>query len=229
MSISFRDQAAEILHHAGAIVDRSFWFFAKMYNNQNHPYALLPLVAADKKALEDEQNNLKPLKLKARTGQVYGLGMSFNGTDFVFGPVVMSKEILANCSDTEFEQHLANMTPLINARKEAIENQRLAEIEAEKAKAVAEAEARMKAEAETKAREEARRKNEEEIARNLEEAAQTKAAALAPDEEKLGAFLHTLNNLPIPEFTSKPYAEYSQFIKTTMAQVTAHLANKRPK
>ena len=193
--------------------------------------ARLAKIAADKAALEEQENNLKLLKLKARTGVLYGLGMAFDGTNFVFGAgaVGVLKESLTDLSDIEFEALVAGITPKINACKAQIEKERLAEIEAEKAKAVAEAEAKIKAEAEVKAREEARRKNEEEIARQMEEAAAIKAAALKPDEEKLGAFLHTLQNLPVPEFTSPPYAEYSQFIKTTMAQVTAHLSNKRPK
>ena len=186
----------------------------------------------EKAAIEKQKAELQAAKISARTKVVYGLGMSFNGTDFVFGPIVLSKEVLSTCSDTEFDQHIENMTPLINGRKEAIEKQRAAEIEAEKKsaieKALAEQEEKNRIEAENKAREEARRKNEEEIARQLEEKKLAEVAAMQPDRMKFEEYIHKLESLPTPEFNSPSYKEFGELIQTTIKQVVAHLHKKKP-
>jgi hypothetical protein len=187
----------------------------------------------EKAAIEKQKADLQIAKVTSRTKTLYSLGMSFNGTDFVFGPIVMSKEVLSTCSDTEFDQHVENMTPLINARKAAIEKQREEETEAEKNKAVAKAladfEAARKAEADEKARAEAKHLNEEEIARMLEEGEAAKKEAMKSDSDKYADFVSKLQNLPVPEFSTLPYQNFSTVVKTTIGQLIAHLGVKRPK
>lgn len=183
-------------------------------------------------AIEKQKAELLAAKISARTKAVYSLGMSFNGTDFVFGPIVMSKDFLTSSTDTAFDQEMAVLIPKVNARKAEIEEQRAKEIEAEKKaaveKALAEQAAKNKEEAERKEREEARKKHEEEKARQMEEAELARIAAMQPDRTKFDEYIHKLESLPVPQFNSPSYVEFGETIKTTIKQVVAHLHNKKP-
>ena len=200
----------------------------------------------EKAAIEKQKAELQLAKITARTKTLYSLGMAFDGTNFVFGAgaVGVLKDALTNLSDIEFESLVAEITPKINACKAAIEKERLIEIEAEKvkiaaqaeeeknkavAKALADFEAKTKAEADEKVRAEAKRMNEEEISRMLEEGEAAKKEAMKSDSDKYADFVAKLQNLPVPEFTTLPYQEFSKIVKTTIGQLIAHLDGKKPR
>jgi hypothetical protein len=162
---------------------------------------------------DDERRDKMRAKLQARGNQLAALGMTFNFQydAYVFQDVnIDNKTEICLWTDDEWDAKIKEITPIIEQRKQAAEEKRLAQIEKEKQEAIAAAALaeRQKIEREQK---EAKEKADREAALKAEEALK------ASDKQKWQTYVDYHNAGVVPEMKSPTYrakiAEAQKFIQ----------------
>lgn len=150
---------------------------------------------------EDERREKNRQRLEARANQLRALGMSFNFQydAYTFEDVnIDNKTELCLWSDKEWEDKIAEITPVIEQRKQAAEEKRLAKIEEDKRIAAEEAATKERERILEEQRQE-KIKADQEAARKAEEALQ------ANDKTKWQTFIASITGVTIPEMKSPSY------------------------
>lgn len=166
-------------------------------------------IAAEQKAKND--------LLKSRMSSLFEIGFSQQGNFLIFKEAKLELQSLMVLSEDAWKSRLVSTVSQVNGIKERLQQEQIAREEKIKADAIAAEKKRQDDEAYADAI--AAKEKEEELSR---------IASAKPDMEKLDYFLTQLNSLPIPEFTTEPYRQYTTYIKSTIESACKHLKTKQP-
>lgn len=157
------------------------------------------------KAKMDAQN-------KSRSNQLAALGLNYNGQEYIFQDVNVHWTEITTMNESEWNELIEKITPVISQRKQDAENKRLAEIEEEKRIA---AEAAVKKEQDRVA--EATRKEEEK--RIQDQAKKEEELLRATDKTKWQNFIAAINAIAIPDMKHPSYRQKIVDAKKFVAKI----------
>lgn len=157
------------------------------------------------KAKMDAQN-------KSRSNQLAALGLNYNGQEYIFQDVNVHWTEITTMNESEWNELIEKITPVISQRKQDAENKRLAEIEEEKRIA---AEAAVKKEQDRVA--EAIRKEEEK--KTQDQAKKEEELLKATDKTKWQNFIAAINAIAIPDMKHPSYRQKIVDAKKFVAKI----------
>lgn len=165
--------------------------------------------------LKKEQEELNRKKIKDRGYRLFSLGLRWDGEQYKFDDINVHITEITTKSDPEFDTLIEKITPVIDKKKKAAEQKRLAEIETAKKEAAE----RAKKETEERLKKEAEAKR---IAEEKEKKRLAREASLKPDKDKLLSFIDSLRNLELPKLKTKEGKEilnsYADTLKDSLVR-----------
>lgn len=189
---------------------------------------------AEKRKQDEEQAAIKKAQddfLKSRMSALFSLGFAQQGESLHFNGnyITVSIEALKTHPEATWPTFLNSVSNKVEARKEALEQERVAEIEKAKAEAIDKERIRVEQEnaAKAKAEEEARLKKQKEEADRIAE--EKRIAAAQPDLEKVKLFFNAVMALPIPDVSTVDFKLYVAALKESRKSWLTNEYSKIPK
>lgn len=180
-------------------------------------------VLADQQAkMEEEKKAVEAAKIKSRKTSLFALGFSQQHECLIFKEAKVLENDIIGLPETGWLTLLENSTKIVAEIKTRIEKETANKAEADKQAAVL---------AERKRIEDEKIVLDKEVA-DKKVAAETEAKrleALKPDQQKLKEYFDTINKIPLPEFTSTSYIEFSKFVIENRKNFLNNTYQVRPK
>lgn len=151
---------------------------------------------------EREANDEREKLITNRSAILSGLGMKFNGNDYLFEDVNVNKVEIVSLDEQAWIGLVQKITPIIEDKKKQAEEKVLLDIELQKQEAIKKALAIQELE-----KQQFEQQKQEELAQ-------------ADDKTKWASVIEQISRILIPEMKTKKYKQAAQIVKEKVAEIT---------